>query len=171
MLPATFRAEVVRLHDDAFRMHALGVPTPVAEAVLTRSTRRVMVTLAGDTLRRALQTRITDEGDRAHFLLLSADLMRTFALREGAIVSIVLDVDPEPDRLDLPAELVAALDLDPEAADRFYGFTPGRQRSMAHYVASAKRAETKEKRALELATKLRTYTLYGDLVDQQKGTG
>jgi hypothetical protein len=42
------------------------------------------------------------------------------------------------------------------------------QRSIASYVTSAKRQETRIKRALELAHKLKTYTLYGDLHGKQE---
>lgn len=164
MRAASFVSSVVRLDDGAFRMHALTVPHEVAAAVRESGTVRVVVTLAGDRIRRALQTRRVDDGDgREHILLLSADLMRTYGLREGVGVPVTLEVDPNPDDLGLPDELVVALECDPQAGARFNAMTPGRQRSLGSYVASAKRAETREKRAVELATKLRTHTLYGDL--------
>ena len=144
-------------------MHALVVPTPIADAVLASGTRRVLVALAGDTLRRAVQSRRLDDGGREHLIVLSGALVRDLGLRVGARLPVTLALDPEPDDLGLPDELVAALDLDPEAAARFYAMTPGRQRSLAHHVASAKRDATREARALDLATKLRTHTLYGDL--------
>ena len=62
----------------------------------------------------------------------------------------------------IPAELDAALAQDDEARERWASFTPGRQRSLAIYVAEAKRPASREKRALDLAHKLRTFTLYGD---------
>ena len=40
--------------------------------------------------------------------------------------------------------------------------TPGRQRGLAYYITSAKTTDTRLKRALEIAHKLRTHTLYGD---------
>jgi hypothetical protein len=39
---------------------------------------------------------------------------------------------------------------------------------MAGYVTGAKREETRIKRALEMAYKLRTHTLYGDLHPEQR---
>ena len=50
----------------------------------------------------------------------------------------------------------------PSAAARFASLTPGRQRSLAYYVDSAKRDATRIRRALDLAHKLKTHTLYGD---------
>ena len=48
--------------------------------------------------------------------------------------------------LDLPAELVEALDRDAAAHAAFVALTPGRQREYARHVGDAKRAETRVKR-------------------------
>lgn len=44
---------------------------------------------------------------------------------------------------DLPGELAEALDADPELAGAFSALTPGRQRSHAFFIASAKAAATR----------------------------
>jgi uncharacterized protein YdeI (YjbR/CyaY-like superfamily) len=43
----------------------------------------------------------------------------------------------------LPDELLEALESDPELADAFYGLTPGRQKSYVINLNSAKKAETR----------------------------
>lgn len=48
--------------------------------------------------------------------------------------------------LDLPEELVEALDADPELAEAFATLTPGRQRSYVIALSSAKTAETRQRR-------------------------
>ncbi|EYD74161.1 domain protein-containing protein [Rubellimicrobium mesophilum DSM 19309] len=48
--------------------------------------------------------------------------------------------------LDLPDELVAALDADPELAEAFHALTPGRQRSYVVNLSSAKTPETRTAR-------------------------
>ncbi|MDT8855980.1 YdeI/OmpD-associated family protein [Paracoccaceae bacterium Fryx2] len=45
--------------------------------------------------------------------------------------------------LDLPEELVEALDADPDLAEAFHGLTPGRQRSYVIHLGSAKTSETR----------------------------
>lgn len=52
----------------------------------------------------------------------------------------------EPQDLDLPEELVEALDADPELAEAFHGLTPGRQRSYVILLASAKTSATRTAR-------------------------
>ena len=45
--------------------------------------------------------------------------------------------------MQLPDELLEALESDPELADAFYGLTPGRQKSYVINLTSAKKAETR----------------------------
>jgi uncharacterized protein YdeI (YjbR/CyaY-like superfamily) len=46
----------------------------------------------------------------------------------------------------LPEELVETLDVDPELAEAFHALTPGRQKSWALHLASARTAETRASR-------------------------
>ncbi len=52
----------------------------------------------------------------------------------------------EQGELDLPDELVEAMDADPELAEAFWALTPGRQRSYAINLNAAKAAETRFRR-------------------------
>jgi hypothetical protein len=153
-----FLAPVLRQHD-GFRFHYLPLPADVADALQAEGVRRLHVTLNGHACTRAVQGR--RDGER--FLVLGQALLRDVGAAYGDPVEVVLRPDPDPDRVEVGEELEAVLGQDEEAAARFYGMTPGRQRSYAYYVTSAKRTETRIKRALELAHKLRTRTLYGDL--------
>ncbi|WP_310567066.1 YdeI/OmpD-associated family protein [Hydrogenophaga sp.] len=63
----------------------------------------------------------------------------------------------EAHALELPDELVEAMDADPELAEAFHALTPGRQRSYAIHLASAKTAATRVARI----TKARTHILAG----------
>jgi uncharacterized protein YdeI (YjbR/CyaY-like superfamily) len=49
----------------------------------------------------------------------------------------------EPTEVDLPAELVEALDGDPDLAEAFHALTPGRQKSYAILLNSAKTSATR----------------------------
>ncbi|MCY1125478.1 YdeI/OmpD-associated family protein [Frigidibacter sp. RF13] len=52
----------------------------------------------------------------------------------------------EAGEIDLPDELLDALDADPELADAFQALTPGRQKSYAIAIGSAKKPETRVNR-------------------------
>ena len=153
-----FAAPVLRL-DDGFRYHYLPLPDDVADELQAEGVRRLTGTLNGHPFRRAIQGR----RDGTRFLILGQSLLRDVGAGYGDTVAVVLRPDPDPDHVELGEELAAVLEQDEEAGARFYGLTPGRQRSLASYVTGAKRVETRVKRALELAHKLRTRTLYGDL--------
>ena len=49
----------------------------------------------------------------------------------------------EPSALELPYELVEALDTDPELAEAFHRLTPGRQKSYVIHLNQAKKSETR----------------------------
>ena len=154
--PESFAAPVLRSESWA-NYHYVPVPAEVVAALGLSGTRRVVATLNGHVVRRSV---VTFEGNPV--LIVGLGLLRDVGVGPGDTVLVDLEADPDPDRVDLGAELEAVLADDPEASERFFGFTPGRQRSTAYYVTSAKRSETRLRRALELAHKLRTFTLYGD---------
>jgi hypothetical protein len=161
-LAFAFAAPVLRL-EDAFRYHYLPLPDDVAAAYEAAGVRRLIATLNGHAFRRAVQGR---EGGRC--LIVGLPILRAIGAAYGDAVAVELRPDPDPGAVDLGPEFEAALDQDEAAAARFYAMTPGRQRSLAYYVTSAKREETRIKRALELAHKLRTHTLYGDRPPAQR---
>lgn len=140
------------------KQHYAPIPTDLANDYLARGIRRIIVTMNGLDVRRAIQS--SKDGDR--FILLGIPLLREIRVGFGDMIEITMRPDPEPDLVDLGEEFTAVLELDDEAANLFYAMTPGRQRSLAMYVTSAKRTETRIARALDLANKIRTRTLYGD---------
>jgi uncharacterized protein YdeI (YjbR/CyaY-like superfamily) len=56
--------------------------------------------------------------------------------------------------LDLPEELIAALDDDPEMAEAFHRLTPGRQRSYVIALSSAKTSATRVARIVKFREKI-----------------
>jgi len=62
----------------------------------------------------------------------------------------------EENSLDLPDELVAALDDDPELAEAFLALTPGRQKSYVIALSSAKKSETRAARIASFRGKMVT---------------
>jgi uncharacterized protein YdeI (YjbR/CyaY-like superfamily) len=60
----------------------------------------------------------------------------------------------EQSGLDLPDELIEALDADPELAEAFHGLTPGRKRSYIINLNSAKKPETRNARIAKFRNKI-----------------
>lgn len=152
-----FAAPVLRL-ETGMRMHYLPIPEDMAAMLRERNVRRVIGTLNGVQVNRGVMG--NKDGDC--YLILGRSLLRDIGVILGDTIEAELEEDPNPNHVTLGEEFEAVLEDDEAAATRFYTMTPGKQRSLAHYVTSAKRVETRIKRALELAYKLRTYSLYGD---------
>jgi hypothetical protein len=151
--PATarFKATVVR-SDEGLRHHLL----PVPEAIAARFPgRRVLLTLGAHTFRRAIQRHA--DGDA--YILLGQDTLAAARLAQGDTASVILAPDPEPDAVDLPAELALVLAQDSDARTRWDALTPGLRRTLSHPIATAKQEETRLRRAWKLADQLRTNAL------------
>lgn len=157
----SFAAPLFKLEKGFSKHHYVPIPMEIADELRDAGIRRVIVELNGHEYRRAIMGR--KDGER--YVVVSKEMMKEIEVAFGDTVLVDLCPDPEPDRVELCEELVVALDQDKEAGKRFYGMTPGMQRSLNLYVTGAKRTETRIKRALELAHKLRTNTLYGDRQD------
>lgn len=86
------------------------------------------------------------------FFMVSASLRRAAKIKVGDLVNVSFTI-VDPDKVELPEELEAVLEQDPEGATVWESFTPGVQRSLAHYVFSVKNVESRIKRALFLVDK------------------
>lgn len=155
--PFTFTATVVRL-DTGLRYHALPVPDDVAAALKAARVRRLLATINGHSCKRALQ----NHADGGSFIIVGTDLLKTCGLKFRSAATVSLVADPEPDALDIPEAFALVLAEDTAARTRWETFPIGRQRSLLHYITSAKQEATQIKRARELAEKIRTHSLHGD---------
>ena len=157
-----FAAPVLRL-ETGMKQHYVPIPMEMADALKDAGVRRVLATLNGHTLSRGIQGRKNGE----KYLMLGRSILRDIGANFGDTVVVSIVPDPEPDRIELCDELKAALEQDQEAATRFASLVPSHRRGLNYYVESAKRADTRIKRALDVATKLRTHTLYIDLKKEE----
>jgi hypothetical protein len=152
-----FAAPVLRL-ESGMRFHYLPLPADVADALRAAGVKRLACSINGHSVRRAVQGR----ADGEQYLVVGTPLLREIGAALGDMVAVSIEPDPEPDHVDVGEEFEAALEEDSAAAARYYAMPTGQRRSLAYYVNSAKRPETRLKRAFEIAYKLRTRGLYGD---------
>ena len=138
-------------------MHYVPLPAQVDAALA--GAKAVAGTLNDVPFRRAVHGR----KDGAPRLRFGKAVLRQAGLALGETAFVELEA-ADPNIVRVPAELAAALGQDREAWERWDTFTPGRQRSLAMQVERAKRAETRERRALDLARQIRTRTLPTDKV-------
>lgn len=148
---------IVSRQDDGMRLPFVPIPNDVAHELLTAGTRRVIASFNGVECKRAIQG--SKSGEQR--LIVSAKFLKQAGADFGRPVEVMLRTDPNPDDVEIVEEFIATLDEYPEAAERYYALSPGMQRSVALYVNSAKRVDTRIKRSLEMARRLRTEKPFG----------
>jgi hypothetical protein len=72
----------------------------------------------------------------------------------GVTVHVVLEQDEEPREVLVPEELALALEANPQARAVFEGLSYTHRKEYARWIAEAKRAETRERRARAAMEKL-----------------
>jgi hypothetical protein len=131
-----------------YMKHYVPLPAEVATAL---GVVRVAGRIEGRPFRRSLQRR----ADGTWCLRFGASWLAEARLAVGEDVWVELEPDPDPDAVDLPDELAAALAADPDAAERWALLTTGRQRTLAAGVARGKAPATRTRKAAELVRELR----------------
>ncbi|MDJ0628311.1 MAG: YdeI/OmpD-associated family protein [Rhodobacter sp.] len=94
--------------------------------------------------------RFTDNGQVAAM----ASLIRAYLQEAAGYAEKGIKPPKDDQEIDLPDELIEALDTDPELADAFHALTPGRQKSYAINLNSAKKPATRIARILKFRGKI-----------------
>ncbi|MEE4154284.1 MAG: YdeI/OmpD-associated family protein [Erythrobacter sp.] len=142
--PHGFNAEIVR-HDvgsQRYRYTVVFVPEEVKAALPLGEYPKLRIT--GEVDDHPIEAALIPLGSE-HYILLSKRLLGAIGKRVGDVVDIRFRI-ADQDAVEIPARLREALARVPAMADLWAQATPGKQRALAHMVASAKRAETKNKR-------------------------
>lgn len=145
----TFEGVLERFSDKG-GFHYVMFPYSVEELFGTRGSVRMKGTMNGIPVDRALMPR----GNGTHFLIVSTEMRRKAGLRLGNKVHFSLVPDDRPDQPDLPEELSAALEMEPEAQVAFDQLNMGTKRNIAYWINSAKRPETRAQRTAEMLRRI-----------------
>ena len=148
--PLAFRATLEPGGPSFMPTQVVVVPAAVLAALGGPATKRVVVTVRGHALRLGL---LPLEGG-GRYLMLNKDVCRAVGLTLGEVFEVEIAPDPAPDHVDLPAELAEALAAWPEADTAFNQHSGAHRRAMARLVAGGKQAETRARRAVQLAERL-----------------
>ena len=130
--------------------HYVDVPANVSEFFGERGSVRVLGTVNGVEVDRAL----IPNGEGGHVIIIGTDVRKKLKAAEGTKLVIDIYRNPNPTDIDIPEELTAAIEMEPEAVRKFAKMTPGMKRNMAYWVNSGKLPETRAKRAVEILRRL-----------------
>jgi hypothetical protein len=101
-----------------------------------------------------IRSRLVSMGGR-YLLGLNREVREGAGVAGGDRVSVELELDEEPRVVDVPDELAAALEADPDAGEIFDRLSYTHRREYAEWVASAKRDETRTRRVENTIAMLR----------------
>lgn len=132
------------------------VPHDLGDELYSRNVKRLLVEIDKVPIKRALFGNPQD----GFYILVGKNTLRDLRIGIGAVVNVQIAIDPDPDAVDLPEELEEYLLQDDEFAASFNALTPGMRRSLAYYVTSAKKVDTRINRCIELAHKMKHNQLY-----------
>ena len=131
--------------------HLVLIPEEIAKDLGGNRQMRVVGTVNGV----AYQGSTMPYGGRGLFMGVHKATCEAAGVRLGDILDIEVARDERPRVLDIPAELEAAFDAEPELRHRFEGLSFTRRKEMALPIGEAKRPETRAARLEKAVTQLR----------------
>lgn len=122
---------------------ATGLPIPdeVVEALGRGKRPPVRITIGGHSYR----TTVSRMGGR-YLVPLAAEHRQAAGVTAGQRVVIEIEYDDAPREVDVPKDLAAALDREPQARQSFERLSYTHRKEWARWVAEAKKPETRERR-------------------------
>lgn len=157
-------AERITRIDAQFMQYILMIPDDIIEQIETekegkKGRVRVEGTMNGVPFALAVQNLKTGE----KYFSVSAPLRKAAKIQLSVPVQVEFHL-VDPDKLNIPEELIAVLEEDPEGKAAFEKLTPGYKRSLILYITSVKNVDSRIKRAIELINKAK----YSQLHSQKK---
>ena len=85
-------------------------------------------------------------GDGTHYLVVNKSIRDAIGAEQGDTVSVVMELDTEERILDVPADLLAALEKDEPAWAVFEKLSYSHKKEYVDWIESAKTTETRQRR-------------------------
>lgn len=134
-----------------YMKHYVSIPDEIADTFTEADVTHVEGRLNGQPFRRILQVR----SDGTHCLMFGMSWLKQAGLHVGEQVLVELEPDLNPDRVDVPAELMAELDKNSMLAEAWAALPPGRRKMLGYDIERAKRPETRRRRVKAIIDELR----------------
>lgn len=160
-------AERITRIDAQFMQYILMIPDDIIEQIETekegkKGRVRVEGTMNGVPFALAVQNLKTGE----KYFSVSAPLRKAARIQLSVPVQVEFHL-VDPDKLNIPEELIAVLEEDPEGKAAFEKLTTGYKRSLILYITSVKSVDSRIKRAIELINKAKYSQLHGQKKEEE----
>jgi len=126
------------------------VPEAIVTALGSGKRAKVLVTINGFTYRNS----VAPMGG-VYMVGVSDDVRRAAGVAGGDVVDVDIELDTTPREVDVPADLAAALDAEPDARRTFDGLSYSNKSWHTSQIAGAKTDETRQRRLAKSIEALR----------------
>ncbi|RZA06221.1 MAG: DUF1905 domain-containing protein [Proteobacteria bacterium] len=150
MKPIRYRTELKRFDD--FPMHYLTIPPKVVSALGGKFRARLLCSIKGT---KKFHCGLNPLGNGEGYLTISRNRLKDLGLTPGESVALELELDSSKYGIPMPPEFREVLKQDPAGKARFAQLTPGKQRSMLHYVGGTTNVDRRIERSLRVITNLK----------------
>ncbi|MGB3181113.1 MAG: YdeI/OmpD-associated family protein [Cyclobacteriaceae bacterium] len=140
----TLTTPLFYFRDNPVYGHHLPVPPEALNDLADLKDNRVLCTING---KETLHAALIPDGKGAFYILINKDVRNKLGLSQGQEVSISLRTDDSRYGMDMPEELGVLLDQEQTGSELFHKLTPGKQRSLIHWVGTVKHPDKRLKRA------------------------
>ncbi|MES2387381.1 MAG: YdeI/OmpD-associated family protein [Bacteroidota bacterium] len=162
----TFIGRVDR-QETNFRYYIIPVPEEVHLAFKEQGISRTVGEVGGVPFRLAL----ISDGEGGSYIITAMALLKKSHTANGDTVSVTIRPDPEPDNYEIPEEFLEVMAQDEQASKIWFSQPLGRQRSIMSYVVTGKSVDTRIKRSLMIAERMKTDPLYRPKEKKKKASG
>ncbi|MEM9954311.1 MAG: YdeI/OmpD-associated family protein [Chloroflexota bacterium] len=134
-----------------YMKHYLPVPQEIGQQFADADIKHLEGCLNTTEFRRVLH----QETDNTYALKFGLTWIKRAGFELDTDIAITLFPDPDPERVDMPVELIDELQREPEIFEAWAQLTTGRQKTYAHMVRMAKQSATRQRRSRKIAEELR----------------
>lgn len=136
-MEATFQTIVSKFDDSLWGYH-LKVPDDIYKTFAEQKIKRVLMQINNS---EKLHSGFMPEGKGKYFLMLSKDLMKKLQLAGGQSVNVFIEEDTTQYGMPISDEMKELLELDPEGEVYFHKLSPGKIRTLLHFVNKFKSSD------------------------------
>lgn len=150
-----YKTDVKCTEHENYKVKYINVPKKDAQELLSLSKRFLLTLNNSNHIHCAIAS-----SNGSYFVMLGKYFNSILKVNTGDKVEVRIEVDNSEYGAAMPIELEECLATDDEAADIFYGLTPGRIRTAMFHVAKAKSEATRIKRALTILENIKNGIIY-----------
>lgn len=151
-MEASFQTIISKFKDSLWGFH-VKIPDDIYHSFADQKIKRVLVKFNNSV---SVHAGFMPEGNGKYFLMLSKDLMKKFQLLEGQTVNVFIEQDNTRYGMPISEELKELLDLDPDGEVYFHKLTPGKIRSLLHFVNKFKSSDKRIEKSVIILEHLKS---------------